>query len=120
MTTTLKPVLSRWYRHLDKGQQFFVAAIDDAEGTIEIQHFDGDVEEMDFDDWRELAIEPIETPEDWTGPMDDIERDDLGYTETGMTSEDWAEPLGEQGESTEISAEEERGEEEEEEKEKEE
>ena len=42
-----------------------------------------------------MALEPIETPEDWTGPMDDIERDDLGYTETDMSAEDWAEPLGE-------------------------
>jgi hypothetical protein len=45
--------------------------------------------------------------------MDDVERDDLGYTETGMTPEDWAEPLGEKGESTEAEAEAERREEEE-------
>jgi len=114
MPTSLKPVVSQWYRHLDKGQQFYVTAIDDEEGTIDIQHFDGDVEEMDFDDWHELVIEPIEPPEDWTGPVDDIERDDLGYSETGMTPEDWAEPLGEKGEPPEVSAEEERGEEEEE------
>ena len=95
MTTMHKPVISQWYRHLDKGQQFYVTAIDDAEGTVEIQHFDGDVEEMDFDDWRMLAIEPIEPPEDWTGPVDDVERDDLGYSETDMSEEDWSEPLEE-------------------------
>lgn len=95
MTTLHKPVISQWYRHLDKGQQFYVTAIDDAEGTVEIQHFDGDVEEMDFDDWRMLAIEPIEPPEDWTGPVDDVERDDLGYSETDMSEEDWSEPLEE-------------------------
>jgi hypothetical protein len=90
-----KPVISQWYRHLDKGQQFYVTAIDDAEGTVEIQHFDGDVGEMDFDDWRMLSIEPIEPPEDWTGPVDDVERDDLGYSETDMSEEDWSEPLEE-------------------------
>jgi len=95
MTTMHKPVISQWYRHLDKGQQFYVTAIDDAEGTVEIQHFDGDVEEVDFDDWRMLAIEPIEPPEDWTGPVDDVERDDLGYSETDMSEEDWSEPLEE-------------------------
>jgi hypothetical protein len=95
MTTTLEPRVSQWYRRLDKGQPFHVTAIDDEEGTVEIQHFDGDVEEMDFDDWRELSPEPIEPPEDWTGPVDDVERDDLGYTETDMTEEDWSEPLEE-------------------------
>lgn len=89
------PVISQWYRHLDKGQSFQVTAIDEADGTIEVQHFDGDLEEIDLEDWRDMALEPIETPEDWTGPMDDIERDDLGYTETDMSAEDWSEPLGE-------------------------
>jgi hypothetical protein len=84
-----------------------VTAIDDDEGTVEIQHFDGDVEEMDLDDWRELDLEAIEPPEDWTGPVDDIERDDLGYSETGMQPEDWTEPLEEKVKSTEESEEEE-------------
>lgn len=111
MATNQEPVVSQWYRHLDKGQQFYVTAIDDREGTVEIQHFDGDVEEMDFDDWRELDIEAIEPPEDWTGPVDDVERDDLGYTETDMTAEDWAEPLEEKGKVAEEAEEEERREE---------
>ena len=97
MPTALKPVISQWYRHRDKGQHFYVTALDEAEGTVETQHFDGDLEEMDFDDWRQLSIEAIEPPEDWTGPVDNIGRDDLGYSETDMTSEDWAEPLAEKG-----------------------
>ena len=97
MSTTLKPVVSQWYRHRDKGQQFYVTALDEVEGTVETQHFDGDLEEMDFDDWHQLSIETIEPPEDWTGPVDDVERDDLGYSETDMTAEDWAEPLAEMG-----------------------
>lgn len=95
MPTTLQPVVTQWYRHLDKGQQFYVTAVDDEAGTVEIQHFDGDVEEMDIDDWHELTLETIEQPEDWTGPVDDVERDDLGYSETDMTAEDWDDPLRE-------------------------
>lgn len=106
MTTALEPQVSQWYRHLDKGQQFYVTAIDD-EGTVEIQHFDGDVEEMDLDDWRELDLEAIEPPEDWTGPVDDVERDDLGYSDTGMSPEDWSEPLEEKVKPAEESEEEE-------------
>ena len=92
-----KPQVSQWYRHLDKGQEFQVTAIDETEGTVEIQHFDGDVEELDLDAWHMMDIEPIETPEDWTGPMDNVEHDDLGYSETGMTGSDWNEPLTEGG-----------------------
>lgn len=85
-----KPIINQWYRHLDKGEEFQVVAVDENERTVEIQHFDGDVEEIGLEDWRVLNIEPIEPPEDWTGPMDDIERDDLGYTETGVEDEDWS------------------------------
>lgn len=92
-----EPIVSQWYRHLDKGYRFQVTAVEEGEGTVEIQHFDGDLEELDLEDWYELEIEPIEPPEDWTGPVDDIERNDLGYTETDMTSQDWDESLGEAG-----------------------
>ncbi len=90
-----EPIETHWYRHLDKGYQFQVIAVDREDGTIELQHFDGDVDEIDMDTWYTLEVEPIEEPEDWTGPVDDIERDDLGYTETDMTGEDWTKPLDE-------------------------
>ena len=99
MTIDEAPSVLQWYRHLDKGYQFKIVAIDERAGTIEVQHFDGDLEELDVDDWHEMDIEPIEPPEDWTGPMDDIERDDLGYTETDMSNEDWSAPLREEGSS---------------------
>jgi hypothetical protein len=111
MTTALKPVISQWYRHRDKGQQFYVTALDEEAGTIETQHFDGDIEEMDLDDWHQQSIEAIEPPEDWTGPVDNIVRDDLGYSETDMTSEDWQEPLEEKVQAAESEEEEERREE---------
>lgn len=101
MTIDAAPIVLQWYRHLDKGYQFKIVAIDERAGTIEIQHFDGDLGELDPEDWHEMDIEPIEPPEDWTGPMDDIERDDLGYTETDMSSEDWSAPLREEGSSEE-------------------
>lgn len=110
-----KPIVNQWYRHLDKGQQFQVTAFDEDEGTVETQHFDGDVEELDLENWFQFEIEPIAPPEDWTGPVDDVERDDLGYTETGMTREDWDAPLREGGARVEPKTEEaEAGEEEQE------
>lgn len=96
-----EPIVNQWYRHLDKGYQFQVVAVDEEERTVEIQHFDGDLEEFDFDTWAEMELELIEPPEDWTGGMDDIETDDLGYSETEMREKDWSTPLQERAGTTE-------------------
>ena len=85
------PIAGNWYRHVDKGECFQVVDIDEEAGNIEIQYFDGALDTVDLEEWYEMQIEAMEPPEDWTGPVDDIERDDLGYTETDMTSEDWSE-----------------------------
>lgn len=45
----IQPVVGDWYR--SRGLDFEVIAVDDAERVIEIQHADGDLEEMEFDDW---------------------------------------------------------------------
>lgn len=68
-----QPSVGSWYR-LEGGETFEVVAIDDEEGTIEVQYFDGTVEEMDFDDWElqceERGLAPTDPPEDWTGSVD--------------------------------------------------
>lgn len=92
MTTEADPVLRNWYQHLDKGQKFCVVALNEDEGSVEIQYFDGDVEEIGLDGWYELDIEPIEAPENWTGPVDVAEADDLGTQITDTTTDDWAAP----------------------------
>ena len=35
-----------------------------------------------MEEWEEMSLEEVEQPEDWTGPMDEVERDDLGYDES--------------------------------------
>lgn len=96
MRSELDPIVGNWYRHLDKGQMFLVIAVDDGDSTVELQHFDGDIEEVSMVAWRAMDLEICEAPEDWTGPMDDIESDDLGYSsETVMSDEDWRAPLQE-------------------------
>lgn len=95
MSTEVDPITGNWYQHLDKGQEFQVIDVDDTTGIIETQHFDGDIEEIPVDEWFQLELEQIEPPEDWTGPVDEIEEDDLGYSDTAMTPEEWSEPLSE-------------------------
>jgi hypothetical protein len=82
MDNELDPIVGSWYRDSDKGRLFRVVAFDEDRGIVELQHFDGDVEEIDASDWFDMDIEPAEAPEDWTGPVDGGETDDLGYDKT--------------------------------------
>jgi len=60
---------------------FEVVALDDDDGTIELQYFDGTVEEMDIEDWEaqweDGTLEAAEAPEDWSGSVD-VESEDEG------------------------------------------
>jgi hypothetical protein len=85
--------VGQWYARRDKGEIFQVIGADEESRTVEIQTFDGDLDEIDADAWAALPLALAAQPEDWTGPVDDVERDDLGYSETEMTGADWSEPL---------------------------
>jgi Family of unknown function (DUF6763) len=85
--------IGQWYTRRDKGEIFQVVGYDPNSLTIETQTFDGDLDEVDLETWAGLPLAFAEPPEDWTGPVDDVERDDLGYSETDMSGRDWAEPL---------------------------
>jgi hypothetical protein len=87
------PEIGQWYARGDKGQPFRVVGRDEESRAIEIQTFDGELDEIDAESWGTLSLERIEAPEDWTAPLDDVETDDLGYSETDMTTGDWAQPL---------------------------
>jgi hypothetical protein len=76
MNNEFTPRVGDWYQNIS-GDNFEIVALDEEEATLEIQYFDGAVEEVDFDSWHEMEITPIEPPEDWSGSMD-IERDDYG------------------------------------------
>jgi|SRR5579872_3276169 len=89
MTLPTVPRIGQWYRHLDKGEAFLITGYDERTGTSEIQSFGGDLDEVDSDSWSQWRIAPTEPPEDWTGPMDEIPRDDLGYSDTAMIGRDW-------------------------------
>lgn len=69
-----QPGIGDWYRQKEGGALFEVVAFDDDDGTIEIQYFDGTVEEMDIEDWdsewTDGALETAEPPEDWSGSVD--------------------------------------------------
>ena len=89
MAHNLQPVTGEWYRHLDKGPWFRVIGVEKDEDLIEIQHFDGDLEEVDLAEWFAMDLARAVQPEDWTGPIDDVEADDLDDTDTAMADKNW-------------------------------
>jgi hypothetical protein len=82
MTTIPQPTVGDWYRG-PTGASFEVVAYDNDDGTIEIQYFDGTIEEWELEDWeaqwKDGALEASEAPEDWSGSVDiDPPREDFG------------------------------------------
>jgi hypothetical protein len=90
MATPQQPGIGDWYR-LNGGALFEVVALDYDDGTIEIQYFDGTLEEMDIEDWdaqwEDGALETAEAPEDWTGSVD-VESSDEDGRSTDSSSEE--------------------------------
>ena len=86
-------VIGEWYRR-PAGESFEVVAIDPDDRTIEIQYFDGTVEEIDLDDWFEEPIEATEAPEDWTGSVD-VEPEDTEneYEAEPGAGKSWSDPM---------------------------
>jgi hypothetical protein len=81
------PEIGSWYR-VSGGESFEVVALDEDDGTIEVQYFDGTVEEMDLEDWgvRHCAgeIEEAEAPDDWSGSVDVDSEDDAPTPNSGL------------------------------------
>jgi hypothetical protein len=87
------PVIGEWYRRTG-GDSFEVVAIDRDDHTIEIQYFDGTIEELELEEWLEDTIVSSEPPEDWTGSVD-VEPEDTEneYEAEPSGSATWGDPL---------------------------
>lgn len=74
------PVVGKWFRRAN-GNTFEVVAVDEEDGTIEIQHFDATIEEVDLESWAELLTVEVSAPEDWSGSVDMDPDDFVGLRE---------------------------------------
>lgn len=95
MATEVDPTVNTWYRELEGNRIFKVVALDEDDGTIEIQYFESELEELDLDTWYESSLELIAQPEDWSGPYDDLMSDDFGDTDEPTHPETWNNPADE-------------------------
>jgi len=80
------PVIGHWYTRTN-GNLLKIVAVDEEDATIEIQFFDGTIDEIDFDTWNSMLLERVGPPEDWSGSVDmdpeDFSGDDSGEIPLG-------------------------------------
>lgn len=84
MSHRLALAVDSWYQDVATGNTFRIVAVDPASDSIEIQYFNGELAEYDYASWLESDFRPIEAPEDWSAPFDDVEVDDLGYSDPDL------------------------------------
>ena len=63
------PVIGQWFRRAN-GTVFEVVALDESTGTIELQQFDGTIDEVDLEAWMQWLLVEVSAPEDWSGSVD--------------------------------------------------
>lgn len=79
------PVIGQWFRR-PNGALFEVVALDEEDGTVDIQFFDGTIDEVDLEVWPNLIITEVSAPEDWSGSVDMDPEDYLGKSDNEMPS----------------------------------
>jgi len=91
MAFDIAPTVGHWYQDIS-GNSFEIVAFDVAHGLIEIQFYDGTVEELDLESWYEQMFIAAEPPEDWSGSLD-IDKQDYGVDLEEGTHLIWENPL---------------------------
>ena len=86
-----RPAVGHWYRRTN-GNLLKIVAVDDEDGTIEVQFFDGTIDEVEFDIWYGLLLEPVDAPEDWSGSVD-MDPEDFSGVDGGEMPPGYHDPL---------------------------
>jgi hypothetical protein len=76
------PSVGQWFRTDD--EPFEIVGVDVQAEVVLVQHYDGTLEEFDFDNWLELSAQPCAPPEDYSGALD-IEPDDYGLEREALS-----------------------------------
>jgi hypothetical protein len=85
-----RPEVGEWYR-TQAGTTLEVVAIDNEDRTVEVQYFDGTVEEFELSDWEAQCargeIKEAEAPEDWSGSVDVDDEDQSPTPNSGYEND---------------------------------
>ena len=87
----LYPVIGQWFSR-PNGTMFEVVAVDEDGGTVELQQFDGTIDEVDLENWPDLLLVEVSAPEDWSGSVDMDPEDFLG-SNNGEMPQGYHDPL---------------------------
>ena len=85
------PTIGQWFRR-PNGVLLEVVAIDEGDSTIEIQFFDGTIDEIPIESWREQLLVEVAAPEDWSGSVD-MDPDDYKGTAADEMPAGFHDPL---------------------------
>jgi hypothetical protein len=77
------PLIGHWFSR-PNGSLFEVVALDEDDGTIEIQQFDGTIGEVDVENWTQMLLVEVRAPEDWSGSVDMDPEDYAGLSANEM------------------------------------
>jgi hypothetical protein len=91
MTFEPAPRIGDWYKNAS-GDAFEVVAHDDDDDTLELQYYDGTVEQLDAESWGYLRPLQIDPPEDWNGSLD-VAPEDSQRPEFWVETDDWMQQL---------------------------
>ena len=86
-----EPVIGDWYRR-PNGSLFEIVAFDEEAATIELQFFDGTIDEVDMEAWPTMIIEKVGAPEDWSGSVD-MDPEDFTGEDSGEMPLGWHDPF---------------------------
>ncbi len=71
------PSIGQWFRR-PNGSLLEVVAIDEGDSTVEIQFFDGTIDEVEIEAWPDQMLTEVAAPEDWSGSVDMDPEDYVG------------------------------------------
>ena len=86
-----RPVIGHWYSRTN-GNLLKIVAVDEEDATIEVQFFDGTIDEVDLDTWNSLLLERVGPPEDWSGSVD-MDPEDFSGSDNGDIPLGYHDPL---------------------------
>ena len=85
MSRDYEPVPGQWYENLEEDESFRVLKVDEDAELVEIEHLDGEIEEIDLESWHEMDLETTEEPEGWAESEDEDEEEE----EDDEEEDDW-------------------------------
>lgn len=85
------PDIGQWFRR-PNGTLFEVVAVDEDSETVEIQQFDGTIDEVEIERWPNLMLTEVSPPEDVSGSLD-MDPEDLDDVSEADAKNGYQDPL---------------------------